>query len=113
MINNEKCETGRSMVEMLGVLAVIGVLSIGSILGYRAAITRHTANQVMHTVSLAYTELQLGHEPSYSPVSGATFETVNYLGSPAFIRVTLDDAEVCKLVKNFAPDLWETIGNCE
>ena len=30
----KKLESGRSMVEMLGVLAIIGVLSIGGISGY-------------------------------------------------------------------------------
>ena len=30
-----KLESGRSMVEMLGVLAIIGVLSIGGIAGYK------------------------------------------------------------------------------
>ena len=34
-----KKEFGRSMVEMLGVLAIIGVLSVGGIAGYRYAMT--------------------------------------------------------------------------
>ncbi|MDD3669074.1 MAG: hypothetical protein PHX68_02155 [Alphaproteobacteria bacterium] len=40
-------ENGRSMVEMLGVLAIIGVLSIGGILGYTTAMNRHRANQII------------------------------------------------------------------
>ena len=32
-----KNESGRSMVEMLGVLAIIGVLSVGGIAGYTTA----------------------------------------------------------------------------
>ena len=39
-------ETGRSMVEMLGVLAIIGVLSIGGIAGYTMSMRKHRANQV-------------------------------------------------------------------
>ena len=35
------------MVEMLGVLAIIGVLSIGGILGYTTAMDRHRANQII------------------------------------------------------------------
>ena len=42
-----KSETGRSMVEMLGVLAIIGVLSIGGIAGYTLSMRRHRANQVV------------------------------------------------------------------
>ena len=41
-----KSETGRSMVEMLGVLAIIGVLSIGGIAGYTLSMRKHRANQV-------------------------------------------------------------------
>ena len=40
-------QTGRSMIEMLGVLAIIGVLSIGGLLGYRRAINNHQANQIL------------------------------------------------------------------
>lgn len=37
-------QNGRSMVEMLGVLAIIGVLLIGSIPGFRYALLRYKAN---------------------------------------------------------------------
>ena len=37
-------EAGRSMVEMLGVLAVVGVLSIGGIMGYSYGMNRYRAN---------------------------------------------------------------------
>lgn len=40
-------EQGRSMVEMLGVLAIIGVLSVGGIAGYSMAMNRYKANQVL------------------------------------------------------------------
>ncbi len=40
-------ESGRSMVEMLGVLAIIGVLSIGGIAGYTTAMNRYRANEVL------------------------------------------------------------------
>jgi len=40
-------QTGRSMIEMLGVLAIIGVLSIGGLLGYRRAVNNHQANQIL------------------------------------------------------------------
>ena len=42
----KKNESGRSMVEMLGVLAIIGVLSIGGIAGYTMSMRKHRANQV-------------------------------------------------------------------
>lgn len=43
----KKNESGRSMVEMLGVLAIIGVLSIGGIAGYTLSMRRHRANQML------------------------------------------------------------------
>ena len=38
-------QIGRSMVEMLGVLAIIGVLSVGSISGYSKAMLKHKMNK--------------------------------------------------------------------
>ena len=46
-----KNESGRSMVEMLGVLAIIGVLSIGGIAGYTLAMNRYRANEIMDTAA--------------------------------------------------------------
>ena len=42
-----KSQSGRSMVEMLGVLAIIGVLSVGGIAGYSLSMRRHRANGVV------------------------------------------------------------------
>ena len=47
----KKNETGRSMVEMLGVLAIIGVLSIGGIAGYTLAMNRYRANEILDAAS--------------------------------------------------------------
>ncbi len=46
-MNFKKLESGRSMVEMLGVLAIIGVLSVGGIAGYSLSMRRHRANSVV------------------------------------------------------------------
>ena len=46
-----KSQSGRSMVEMLGVLAIIGVLSVGGIAGYSLSMRRHRANQVVDAIS--------------------------------------------------------------
>ena len=40
-------ENGRSMVEMLGVLAIVGVLSIGGIAGYTRAMRNWRANEII------------------------------------------------------------------
>ena len=45
-------EIGRSMTEMLGVLAVIGVLSIGSIQGYTYAMNKYRSNHVLMAMAI-------------------------------------------------------------
>ena len=44
---NDVCSIGRSMIEMLGVLAIIGVLSVGGIAGYSKAMKKYQANKVV------------------------------------------------------------------
>ena len=46
-----KRQTGRSMIEMLAVLAIIGVVSIGGISLYRRAIDTHKANSIFDDVN--------------------------------------------------------------
>ena len=51
-----KNQSGRSMVEMLGVLAVIGVLSVGGIYGYRYAMDQYKFNKyvkLLDTVAMS------------------------------------------------------------
>ena len=43
---------GRSMVEMLGVLAIIGVLSIAAVAGYRFALLKFRANEVTNELNM-------------------------------------------------------------
>ena len=45
-------QSGRSMVEMLGVLAIIGVLSIGAIAGYSKAMFKYKLNK--QTIQIGY-----------------------------------------------------------
>ncbi len=47
-----RIESGRSMVEMLGTLAIIGVLSIGGIMGYSYGMDKYRANETMQAVTL-------------------------------------------------------------
>ena len=41
-------QSGRSMVEMLGVLAIVGVLSVGGVAGFKNAMDKNRANTVIH-----------------------------------------------------------------
>ncbi|MBQ8671961.1 MAG: hypothetical protein IJ525_05525 [Alphaproteobacteria bacterium] len=45
-------QSGRSMIEMLGVLAIIGVLSVGGIAGYSKAMTKYRINKTIEQITL-------------------------------------------------------------
>ena len=56
---------GRSMVEMLGVLAIIGVLSVGAIAGYSKAMFKYRLNKHAESFNtLINNVIQLGPELS-------------------------------------------------
>ena len=44
-------QSGRSMIEMLGVLAIIGVLSVGGIAGYSKAMHRYRLNKAIEQIT--------------------------------------------------------------
>lgn len=46
-IKSRVSETGRSMIEMLGVLAIVGVLTVGAISGYQRAMTKYRINKAV------------------------------------------------------------------
>ncbi len=51
-------QTGRSMVEMLGVLAIIGVLSVGAIAGYQKAMMKYKTNKLITQISTIITNIR-------------------------------------------------------
>lgn len=54
MRNNE---VGRSMIEMLGVLAIVGVLSVGGIAGFSKAMTKYKFDRSLASLSLFIQEV--------------------------------------------------------
>ena len=71
MKNNE---TGRSMVEMLGVLAIIGVLSAGGLAGYSKAMFKHKLNSTMDQITMLVTNIRTmyGTQGNYAGLNGGT-----------------------------------------
>ena len=51
-------QSGRSMVEMLGVLAIIGVLSVGGIAGYSKAMNKFKINKTADQVSMLISNIK-------------------------------------------------------
>ena len=61
-------QAGRSMIEMLGVLAIVGVLSIGAIAGYSKAFYKFKINRTMEDLSsfVANVKEKFANVPSYT-----------------------------------------------
>lgn len=51
-------EQGRSMIEMLGVLAIVGVLSVGGIAGYSKAMAKFKTNKVIDQITMISTNIR-------------------------------------------------------
>ena len=49
---------GRSMIEMLAVLAIVGILSIGGLWGYRFAMNHYNANKIVNDVGVFGTTIK-------------------------------------------------------
>ena len=98
---------GRSMLEMLGVLAIIGVLSVGAIMGFRQAMNRHKANVILNDVSLAFEELAT-HETTgavnryqvtaFTPESGHTLYAKRDANGNDSVEVTGVVQGVCEIL---------------
>ena len=55
----KQSQSGRSMVEMLGVLAIIGVLSVGGITGYRYAMNQYEKNEFFNQMNILLLERRI------------------------------------------------------
>ena len=54
-------QSGRSMVEMLGVLAIVGVLSVGGIAGYSKAMAKFKNTKVMDQASMLIASTRMAY----------------------------------------------------
>ncbi len=114
-------ESGRSMVEMLGVLAIIGVLSIGGIAGYTLAMNRYRANEILNAASMVAIEaVARGATGSttnvaYSDLGGVSLPTgaeaiTGYTNGVVAINIADDYKEVAKLVGQLAGNRSDCTG---
>lgn len=80
-------EKGRSMVEMLGVLAIIGVLSIGGLSVYNRMQYEQRANQIVNDLTETITKLQkIGrqYDDGYNNVGLFAYKNKAYSGNWEF-----------------------------
>ncbi len=69
----KKNESGRSMIEMLGVLAIIGVLSVGGIAGYSKAMMKYRINKTIEQITLIAGNVRTFFAPQRSYDSASNF----------------------------------------
>ena len=84
----KQIESGRSMTEMLGTLAIIGVLSIGGIAGYSYGMDKYRANQTMRDISLRTVDLITQASQGRAELSLAEWENEDSIydfSNPAYV----------------------------
>ena len=99
-----KLESGRSMVEMLGVLAIIGVLSIGGIAGYTMAMNRYKANEVINAAAMLSIANQSSQSESATTADSLGFSnlacTLTGTAKSAKVTISCTDTSISDAVKN-------------
>ncbi len=108
-------QSGRSMVEMLGVLAVMGVLSVGGVAMYTSAMNKYRANELLNEASkravVVVPQIAMGNTPSigeFTNPSDHNFELKGPDGTNAWqttdkqfaITISGVSKEICQQMKN-------------
>ncbi len=70
MLNKDN-QFGRSMIEMLGVLAIIGVLSVGGISGYSKAMAKYKLTKAQDQITILLMNIRTAYatSPTYGELS--------------------------------------------
>ena len=111
-------ENGRSMIEMLGVLVVMAILTIAGLFFYRTAINKHKAVEVYGTLGVMGAQMFIKQNPGTRNVSNVTITTkgVSGVGNNAIVRVDFgNDTDLCQELKSMYENNteYEFIGNCD
>lgn len=79
-------QTGRSMVEMLGVLAIIGVLSVGGISGYSKAMAKYKLTRAQDQITMLLMNIRtaFASSPSYAGLTTTAARDFNIAPSEMF-----------------------------
>ena len=78
---SDATQFGRSMVEMLGVLAIIGVLSVGGIAGYSKAMFKHKMTKFNDQLTTIVTNIYLAfeNEQDFGAIHYGVIEKLNII----------------------------------
>ncbi len=86
-------QSGRSMVEMLGVLAIIGVLSVGGIAGYSKAMAKYKLTKTIDQISMLTANIRTAFASS-SSYEGLTTENARAWGLASSDMYSSTDGEL-------------------
>jgi prepilin-type N-terminal cleavage/methylation domain-containing protein len=67
--NKKALQSGRSMIEMLGVLAIVGILSAGGIAGYSMVMQSYKTNQLIERVQLISSRIKSVYKDNYTGIT--------------------------------------------
>ena len=67
-----QAQSGRSMIEMLGVLAIVGVLSAGGIAGYSMAMQSYKTSALIEKINLLAQQARILYEGQYDNAAVGT-----------------------------------------
>ena len=106
MQHNEK---GRSLTEMIGVLAIIGVLAVVTVVGFRYAMSKLNANETLNDVRIAYMSIGVGTPQEWTPtefipVSGYTMSVRRDKSGRDFVWVKEVPDDICRILLDMTED---------
>ena len=117
-ITTKNLENGRSMVEMLGTLAIIGVLSIGGIAGYSYGMDKYRANQTIHDISLRTVDLMTQASQGRTELSLAEWDketTIYDFANPAYVEgenlIAFDVGTTKKMPQSVCQMVFDVLSN--
>ena len=102
-------EQGRSMIEMLGVLAIVGVLSVGGIAGYSKAMNKFKTNKVIDQVNMISTNIRTlySSQRSYEGLDNALAIKTGVVPSEMYEAASGDVSEI---INAFSGTVYITTG---
>ncbi|MBQ8870847.1 MAG: hypothetical protein IJ019_05680 [Alphaproteobacteria bacterium] len=100
-------ENGRSMVEMLGVLAIIGVLSVGGIAGYSKAMNKFKINKTTDQVSMLIANLRtmFSSQGNYAGLDNAQAVNFGIVPDDMYDTCSTGENATCNITNPFGGDV--------
>ena len=104
-------ETGRSMVEMLGTLAIVGVQSIAGITGYSYGIDKYRTNETLNELQIRIIDLSQQMQNGAFDLSLGEMGNTTRMGYPISARVSPQFADYFEVFVDNVP-LMDSEQNC-